>query len=524
MITDYTNLVATILKEKKDIDKSSSYISLWKKWYRGEDPSFHTYYVYNGEKKHKKKRLSLHMGKKVCEDWASLLMNEKVKIVVKENEELDKLLIDLDFWTKANKSIEYGFALSQSALELTLDNIGIDDDGLIKDISKVDIMLDVHNAFNIIPISSRNGNVVECAFVSKETNKTIINIHKLNNEGNYNVIRVVIDNITNKQQILEFHFNSPKPLFVILKPNIVNNLELEYNYPISILGNSIDTLRAIDMVFDSYHSEFELGRKRVYVSSKMFKVDPETGDVQRVFDPNDLVVYQLPEEVGANGEKRNMIESVSDTIRSTEHDLGIQFFLNLLSSQVGLGVDYYRFEKGRVMTATQVISEKSDTFRNMKKHEIVLEKALTTLTSSLMWLYNNFKQITFSDIENIEIKFDDSVIEDKTTEQNNDRTDVNNGIMSRIEYRMKWYGEDEETATEYIKKHFGDSDLLMRINNFINALNSGAMTYLQFVENVYPDYPNKEELALQLEQLSSKSGNITPEDLMGGGFYQPPAE
>ena len=141
-----------------------------------------------------------------------------------------------------------------------------------------------------------------------------------------------------------------------------------------------------------------------------------------------------------------------------------------------------------------------------------------------MWLYNNFKQITFSDIENIEIKFDDSVIEDKTTEQNNDRTDVNNGIMSRIEYRMKWYGEDEETATKYIKKHFGDSDLLMRINNFINALNSGAMTYLQFVENVYPDYPNKEELALQLEQLSSKSGNITPEDLMGGGFYQPPAE
>ena len=278
------------------------------------------------------------------------------------------------------------------------------------------------------------------------------------------------------------------------------------------------------MVFDSYHSEFELGRKRVYVSSKMFKVDPETGDVQRVFDPNDLVVYQLPEETSANGEKRNMIESVSDTIRSTEHDLGIQFFLNLLSSQVGLGVDYYRFEKGRVMTATQVISEKSDTFRNMKKHEIVLEKALTTLISSLMWLYNNFKQITFSDIDSVEIKFDDSVIEDKTTEQNNDRTDVNNGIMSRIEYRMKWYGEDEEIATEYIKKHFGDSDLLMRINNFINALNSGAMTYLQFVENVYPDYPNKEELALQLEQLSSKSGNITPEDLMGGGFYQPPAE
>ena len=29
-----------------------------------------------------------------------------------------------------------------------------------------------------------------------------------------------------------------------------------------------------------------------------------------------------------------------------------------------------------------------------------------------------------------------------------DRQDVNMGVMSKVEYRMKWYNEDEETAKQ----------------------------------------------------------------------------
>lgn len=521
MITEYSNLINVILKERKDLMKSSSLISAWAKWYRGNVPSFHTYYIYNGDKKHKRQRLSLHAGKKVCEDWASLLMNEKVQIVVKENEIMDKLLTDLDFWSKANKGVEYAFALSQSALVVELDDLEVDDEGYIVDGASGKLMLKVVNALNIIPITYKNDEIIECAFVTENTKETIIDIHKLNKNKRYDVIQVRIDKITNKQEIKEFNFDNEVPLFVILKPNIINNFELEFPYAMSIIGNSIDTLKIIDMIFDSYYSEFEFGRKRVYVSSKTFKVNPETGEVMKVFDPNDLVVYQLPEQIGSNGEKNNLIESVSDTIRSGDHDLALQSVLNVLSSQVGLGIDYYKFDKSKGMTATQVISEKSDTFRNKKKHEILLEKALITLIKSIMLVYNKFVSPTFTDLENITIQFDDSIVEDKTTEKTNDRTDVLNGVMSKVEYRMKWFGEDKETAIKSLKEHFGDTDLIARINNFIGALNSGGMTYLQFVENVYPDYINKEELALQLEEMSNKTGSITTEDILGGGFYQP---
>lgn len=44
--------------------------------------------------------------------------------------------------------------------------------------------------------------------------------------------------------------------------------------------------------------------------------------------------------------------------------------------------------------------------------------------------------------------FNDSVLNDEDKERNNDRLDLAAGIMSPLEYRMKWYGEDEKTAAQ----------------------------------------------------------------------------
>ena len=50
----------------------------------------------------------------------------------------------------------------------------------------------------------------------------------------------------------------------------------------------------------------------------------------------------------------------------------------------------------------------------------------------------------------IQIKFDDSIIEDKQGEMANDRLDVSMGVMSKAEFRAKWYNEDLETAQRKI--------------------------------------------------------------------------
>ena len=45
-------------------------------------------------------------------------------------------------------------------------------------------------------------------------------------------------------------------------------------------------------------------------------------------------------------------------------------------------------------------------------------------------------------------KFNDSILTDEESERQQDRQDVSMGVMSHLEYRMKWYNEDEETAAE----------------------------------------------------------------------------
>ena len=44
--------------------------------------------------------------------------------------------------------------------------------------------------------------------------------------------------------------------------------------------------------------------------------------------------------------------------------------------------------------------------------------------------------------------FNDSILTDEETERQQDRQDVSMGVMSHLEYRMKWYNEDEAAAAK----------------------------------------------------------------------------
>lgn len=523
---EFSKVLGIIKEERKQLLSSSSYVSLWAKWYKGKVPSFHSYYIYNGQKKIKRERLSMKMAKQVCEDWASLLMNEKVKIAVSNQDEMDKLLMDMDFWNKSNEAVEKGFALSLAALVLNVNGLKMreeeDENGMhevIVDTNKAYLDLSVHTAFSTIPITWENGRCTECGFITEDTNKTVCVAHIKNEEGTYDIYKSVEYKTKDKDhedELTIFKTGSKTPWFVIIHPRITNNLELNSPLPISIFGNSIDTLKAIDMKYDSYHVEFAQGKKRTYVSAKLNQVNEETGEVRNTFDPDDTVVYQLPENVGINGEEKPLVVNVTDSLRSAEHSQAIQDELNFLAKQTGLGVDYYRFEKGRVMTATQVISEKSDTFRNMKKHEGILEKAIITLMQSIMFASNLCTNVKFEKPEDVEVQFDDSIIEDKTTEKDNDRKDMEAGIMSKLEFRMKWYGEDEETAKKAMTESFGDPKLLSRINAYMPTLQAGAISKEEFVKQVYPGL-SREEQAKMVEELKALD-RISESDL---GLYDP---
>ena len=241
------------------------------------------------------------------------------------------------------------------------------------------------------------------------------------------------------------HTGSFEPQFVIDRLNIVNNAEDDGDNPmgIAVFANAIDQLKGIDIAYDSYVNEFVLGKKRIFVAPELLTFG---GDGSPVFDPNDVTFYQLPEDSLKNGEA---IHEVNMEIRAEAHSKAINDFLNILSVKCGFGTEHYRFEKGTIQTATQVISENSDLYKTIKKHEIILDSAIKQLVNIIIRLGNVIGAGLAEDVE-IAIDFDDSIIEDKGTDRQQDRQDVAMGVMPLWEYRAKWYNEDEATAKKRI--------------------------------------------------------------------------
>ena len=144
------------------------------------------------------------------------------------------------------------------------------------------------------------------------------------------------------------------------------------------------------------------------------------------------------------------IYEVDMELRADQHSKAINDDLNFLSFKCGFGTERYRFEKGTVATATQVISENSDMYRSLQKHEIILDSVIKELIAIIIRLGIVLHRPNLKESVDVAIDFDDSIIEDKASERQQDRQDVSMGAMKLTEYRAKWYGETEEEAARHI--------------------------------------------------------------------------
>ena len=101
-----------------------------------------------------------------------------------------------------------------------------------------------------------------------------------------------------------------------------------------------------------------------------------------------------------------------------------------------------------------MISENSDMYRSLTKHELVLNRVLIQLIQTIIRVGISIGIPGLQENTDVTIQFDDSIIEDKVTERQNDRQDVAMGAMGVDEYRAKWYGETLEQARQKLPEQF----------------------------------------------------------------------
>ena len=178
------------------------------------------------------------------------MLNDKCSITIKDQDVLDEVLADNNFWVEGNNLVEKYMALSMCATVESLENVTIDDKGYVVKPDKAKVKYDYIPAKKIYPITFYKGKLTECAFVSEGTNTVNISIHKLNAKKEYEVIKVTLTfgkgGSIGKEDVYTFQTKSKKPLYQIWKANVANNKDIDSPLGISIFANAIDTLKAID--------------------------------------------------------------------------------------------------------------------------------------------------------------------------------------------------------------------------------------------------------------------------------------
>lgn len=484
-------------------------IFVWKLLYKGFYAPWHLLPINSiappmdaeGKRTDKRHMYRTNLPKAACAELAGLIWGDKCKINVNavdfeptEEEKEDKLqryidhvLAENNFSVKMQEATEQMLALGGEALKVWYEEKHDEDGNPIPGSGKIKIGYCMADQF--IPLSWDNAKVTEGVFISRIARDgyyyTRLEWHRWNGEtyviSNELYKAEIKPSETESQDILgirvpletvyEFLNESvpiehlDRALFSYMRTPIANNLDDNSPLGVSIYGNAMETLHALDIAYDSLVSEFRLGKKRIIVPASAIKtvVDKETGQLKRFFDATDEVY----EALAMDEPESNKIIDNSVELRIEEHVEGMNALLNVLCLQLGFSTSTFSFDtKGGLKTATEVISENSKTFKTIKNCQNCIEPALYDL------IYNIFAVARLYDVEfegekvsswfseseplckQIEcgIFWDDGVIQDRQTNINEGVNLVANGLMSKTSFLINVLGMTEEQAAAELER------------------------------------------------------------------------
>ena len=480
-------VVLKYLKKQGYENVSTSYykwIDLWESWWRNE-VDFHKYRDDSGEER---TMYTLGMAKRMSEDWASILFSERDEVTTEastakqtelNNKYLDKQLKVLKVYKDLPTAIEKAMATGTAGAILRVKHAKIDKQGglFADERTKTDIIY--VSASQIIPLRVEHGEIIDVAIVSEnvvnDKKEYYIEIHKLQYKDEkeiYFISNTYLDeqgNEIQKEDIAkQYTVNSNIPLFSIMKPAIANPINENYNIinglGFSVYGTALPQLKACDITYHNFVMDFYLGGKKVFYNKKIVQTktikDSEGREIEVPIYPDDLTRQQWKTYGNEmqNLQQEPAIKEYNPELRVEEDTAGIQFALNVFAFKGGLGTGYYKFDSGRgnVITATQYVGDRQDLITNANKHRKNVDEFVSGIAKAILLLGRIlFKEPVTEDCI-VKVTDKDGFMVDTETAKQEFRQDIAQGIRKEWEYRVKFFGEDEETA----KKMVADEDVI----------------------------------------------------------------
>lgn len=398
------------------------------KYFAGRYPQIE-YKDSNGTKQ-KRDYNHLPVGRTAAKKIASLVFNEQAEVKLNDktaNNFIQDQLQNDRFLKNFERYLESCLALGGLAMRPYIDN------------DKVRVAFVQAPVF--LPLQSNTQDVSSAAIVTKTTKSegqkqkyyTLIEFHEWKNSEEYTITNELYKSdkqdtvgarvpLSTLYEDLEETVNVnglSRPLFTYLKTPGMNNKDINSPLGLSIFDNAKTTIDFLNETYDQFMWEVKMGQRRVAVPTQMIKTqynqDGEKVVVKREFEAGQNVYEQFD---NGDMDKGIGITDLTTSIRSDDYIKAINEGLALFEMQIGVSTGMFSFDGKSMKTATEIVSENSDTYQMRNSIVSLVEQALKELIISMIELaiaYDLYKG-SVPTMDKISVNLDDGVFTDRNAE------------------------------------------------------------------------------------------------------------
>jgi len=442
----------------------NQYVNIWKSYYSGNVEGIHNDVGYNGEESYPIKRMSMRLPKLIAQRWVIALFSEAFKITLKDDIETEKFRLlekQVDFRSKLNHAALLGYSEGTAALLASAD---IQTDKNTESVIGGKVKLDVIKYDSLFPLVYDQNDIESIAFVRKEKKKdaTIYTIGMHTIENGQIVVENIIATVKGEKvdfvaaETVTYKQTYKNPMYCIIKPNIRNDYSEILPFGQSIFADSLAPCVDVDLAADALRRDVEEGGQVTFVGRDlvMQKIGRD-GKKKKLFENTKGRFFTIPQDLAKGGESiKQLFEKSVPEIRAEQFWKVIKDSLSWACITSGLGKDSLDIIPQQ--TATGVIHTAAEKMQNKSLHEQYLEGQIIKLVKGLCELSCMVGQPI--DSSEVNIVWEDSVVVDTGEQKKLAMLEIDAGVISKIEYRQKFYGESEEDARSKIEAIESDLD------------------------------------------------------------------
>lgn len=234
--------------------------------------------------------------------------------------------------------------------------------------------------------------------------------------------------------------NVKAPLFAYFKMPFANNIDTSSPLGVSIYSRAVDLIQQADQQWTDFLWEFESGKRALYTDPLAFEKDKTTN---KPILP-DRRLYRLLDLQGKIDGK-GLFEEWTPTLREVQILNGLDAILRRIEFNCGLSYGVLSNPESVALTATEIKASKQRYYSTVAD----IQKGLQATLDGLLYAMDVWVTLgRLAPMGKYETTYwwDDSIVADHDTAFTQDSQSLAQGTMSKIEWRMRNYGEDEETA------------------------------------------------------------------------------